>query len=473
MEKETLLSNEETERQLSYMSEVLRINGKGKRVFVQTFGCQQNEADSERLLGMAEKMGYEKTDDPNDASLILINTCAVREHAELKALSIAGGYKHCKERNPELIIGICGCMVSQEHRKKDIKSKYPYIDMLLGATLLHRFPEVLYKTLTERKRSFLIDNDAAVIAEGLPVSRDLSAKSAYVSVMYGCNNFCTYCIVPYVRGRERSREPEAVLDEIRELLKSGVKEMTLLGQNVNSYRPLSKEDYGFKELLSDICALDGEAIIHFMTSHPKDASRELIDVMAANPPKKGRIGIAGRFHLPLQSGSDRVLTAMNRHYGTEHYKSLVRYMREKIPDIAITTDIIVGFPGETEEEFCETLEMLREIRYDNIYSFIYSKRSGTPAAAMEDQIPDEVKSERFQRLIDLQTAISKEKNLEFTGKTVRALVEGVSKTDEKKLTARTVGNRLVHFEGDASLTGEYVNVLIERAEVHALYGRLV
>lgn len=473
MKKEVLLSAEETERQFSYMSEILKINGTGKKVFVKTFGCQQNEADSERLLGMAEKMGYEKTAAPEEASLILINTCAVREHAELKALSIAGGYKHCKEKNPDLIIGICGCMVSQEHRKSDIKNKYPYIDFLLGTTLIHRFPEILYKTLTEKKRNFLIDNDAVIIAEGLPVSRDTAAASAYVSVMYGCNNFCTYCIVPYVRGRERSREPEAVLDEIKSLLKNGVKEITLLGQNVNSYRPLSRENYGFKELLLDICALEGEAIIHFMTSHPKDASRELIDVMAENPPQKGRIGVSGRFHLPLQSGSDRVLKAMNRHYDTAHYKALVRYMRDKIPDIVITTDIIVGFPGETEEEFNETLEMLKEVRYDNIYSFIYSKRSGTPAAIMEDQIPDAVKGERFQRMIDLQTEISKEKNLEFRGKTVRALVEGKSKTDESKLTARTEGNRLVHFEGDESLTGEYVNIYIENAEPHALYGRLV
>ena len=473
MKKEVLLSKEETERQFSYMTKIRNINGGGKRVFVQTFGCQQNEADSEKLLGMAEKMGYVKTDVPEEASLILINTCAVREHAELKALSIAGGYKHCKEKNPELIIGICGCMVSQEHRKNDIKNKYPYIDFLLGTTLIHKFPETLCKILTEKKRLFLIDNEATVIAEGLPVSRDITASSAYVSVMYGCNNFCTYCIVPYVRGRERSREPEAVLDEIKELLKNGVKEITLLGQNVNSYRPLSRENYGFKELLSDICSLDGEAIIHFMTSHPKDASPALIDVMAECPPQKGKIGIAGRFHLPLQSGSDRVLSAMNRHYTAEQYRGLVRYMREKIPDIAITTDIIVGFPGETEEEFNETLEMLKEVRYDNIYSFIYSKRNGTPAAVMENQIPDDVKGARFQKMIALQTEISKEKNLEFKGKTVRALVEGKSKTDATRLTARTVSNRLVHFEGDESLTGEYVNLFIEHAEPHALYGRLL
>ena len=472
MKKSVILSKEESEKQFSYMQKVLTVTGGNKKVYIQTFGCQQNEADSEKLLGMAEKMGYVKTDSPEKADLILVNTCAVREHAELKALSITGGYKHCKEKNPELLIGICGCMVSQEHRLNDIKNKYPYIDFLLGSTLIHRLPEILYETLTSGKRSFVIDNSVSVISEDIPISRDPKNSSAYVSVMYGCNNFCTYCIVPYVRGRERSREPEAVLSEIKELISSGIKEITLLGQNVNSYSPSGRENYAFADLLSDICALDGEAVIHFMTSHPKDANTRLIDVMAANPPTKGKIGVSRRFHLPLQSGSDRVLSAMNRHYDRARYLSLIDYMREKIPGITITTDIIVGFPGETEEEFCETLDMLSKVRYDNIYSFIYSKRSGTPAAEMKDQIPDDVKGERFKRLIDLQTAISKEKNLEYKGKTVRALVEGRSKTDDTRLTARTENNRLIHFEGDDGLIGNYVELYIENAEPHALYGRL-
>ncbi len=472
MKKNVILSKEESEKQLSYMEKVLTITGGVKKVFIQTFGCQQNEADSEKLLGMAEKMGYSKTEGPENADLILVNTCAVREHAELKALSITGGYKHYKEKKPDLIIGICGCMVSQEHRVSDIKNKYPYVDLLLGSTLMHRLPEVLYNTLTNGKRSFLIDNSVSVISEDIPISRDEKSSSAYVSVMYGCNNFCTYCIVPYVRGRERSREPDAVLDEIRGLISSGIKEITLLGQNVNSYAPSGREGYCFADLLTDICSLDGEAVIHFMTSHPKDATTRLIDVMAANPPAKGRIGISRRFHLPLQSGSDRVLAAMNRHYDRARYLSLIDYMREKIPNITITTDIIVGFPGETEEEFLDTLDMLSRVRYDNIYSFIYSKRSGTPAAEMSEQIPDEVKGERFKRLIDLQTAISKEINLEYKGKTLRALVEGRSKTDLNKLTARTENNRLIHFEGGDELIGSYAELYIEDAEAHALYGRL-
>lgn len=472
MKDNVILPKAETDKEYEYMARVRTLSGAGKKVFIQTFGCQQNEADSERLLGMAEEMGYIEVSAPEEADLIIVNTCAVREHAELKALSITGGYKHCKEKNPGLIIGICGCMVSQEHRLSDIKNRYPYIDFLLGTTLMHRFPEILYKTISEKKREFWIDNDVSVIEEGLPVKRSGASSEAMVSVMYGCNNFCTYCIVPYVRGRERSREPEAVIEEVRSLISSGIKEITLLGQNVNSYRPKGREGYGFADLLEDICSIEGEAVIHFMTSHPKDATHRLIDVMAANPPAAGKVGISRRFHLPLQSGSDRVLKSMNRRYTSEHYLSLVRYMREKIPGIAVTTDIIVGFPGETEEDFSDTLKMLEKVRYDNIYSFIYSKRKGTPASEMSGQIPDDVKSERFARLIELQTRISKDKNLDYVGKRVRALVEGRSKTDKDKFTARTETNRLVHFYGNDTLTGRYVTLQIESAEAHSLYGRL-
>lgn len=471
MKNSVILSRQETDKQFEYMERVREVVGGGK-VFIQTFGCQQNVSDSERLLGMAEKMGFKKTTVPEEADLILVNTCAVREHAELKALSITGGYKHCKEKKPSLIIGICGCMVSQEHRLEDIKKRYPYIDFLLGTTLMHRFPEILYGVIADKERRFWIDNDISVISEGLPVSREPGASEAMVSIMYGCDNFCTYCIVPYVRGRERSREPEAVIEEVRSLISSGVKEITLLGQNVNSYRPVGREGYGFAGLLGDICSLEGEAVIHFMTSHPKDATHELIDVMAANPPGNGRVGISRRFHLPLQSGSDRILKLMNRRYTAAHYLSLVDYMRKRIPGIAITTDIIVGFPGETEEDFSATLDMLSRVGYDNIYSFIYSKRVGTPAAEMKDQIPEDVKKERFSRLIQLQSRISKDKNQIYVGKRVRALVEGRSKTDKDKFTARTETNRLVHFDGEDGLTGKYVTLYIEGAESHMLYGRL-
>ncbi len=473
MKKQVLLTQDELNIQYGFMSKVRALTDKEKKVYIQTFGCQQNEADSEKLLGMALEMGYIKTEDKSEADLILVNTCAVREHAELRALSITGEYKHCKEKNPDLIIGICGCMVSQEHRLNDIKRKYPYVDFLLGTTLIHRLPETLYEVISTDKRVFRIDNDACVIAESLPICREKGKKSAWVSVMYGCNNFCTYCIVPYVRGRERSREPEAVLAEVQGLINDGVKFITLLGQNVNSYSPLSRENYGFADLLTDICALEGEAVISFMTSHPKDATERLIDVIAENPPKRDKVGIARRFHLPLQSGSDRILKAMNRHYDMARYMSLIDYMKKKIPDIAITSDIIVGFPTETEEEFLQTLDVLKKVRYDNVYSFIYSRRNGTPAAEMKDQIPDDIKGERLRRLLDVQTVIGKEKYLDSKDTVVRALVEGVSKTDGSKLTARTETNRLVHFEGDPSLIGEYALIYIEKAEAHELFGRLI
>ena len=454
------------------MSLVRAFTDKPRYVYIKTFGCQQNEADSERLCGMAEEMGYQRTFDPAVADMILVNTCAVREHAELKALSITGGYKKYKEKKPDMILGVCGCMVAQEHRKDDIKNKYPYIDILLGATLIHRFPEIVYTTLCNGGRNFWIDNELSVIAEELPVKREAGAAAAWVSVMYGCNNFCTYCIVPYVRGRERSRDPQKILSEIRALISDGVREITLLGQNVNSYGKDLDRNYDFSDLLRDICAIPGECVIHFMTSHPKDAGHKLIDVMAENPAQKGKVGIACRLHLPLQAGNDRVLKAMNRHYDFDKYMSLITYAKEKMPDIALTTDIIVGFPGETEEEFLDTLNALKEVEYDNIFSFIYSKRKGTPAAEMADQVPDSVKQNRMKRLLDLQNEISRTKNAKYVGKTVRALVEGISKTDSSRLTGRTEQNKIVHFEGPTSLTGSYVSIEVTSAEAHALYGNI-
>ncbi len=356
MASKALVPNEEILKQKKYMSLVRELTDKQRYVYIKTFGCQQNEADSERLYGMAEEMGYQKTDDPSIADMILVNTCAVREHAELKALSITGGFKKYKEAKPDMILGICGCMVAQEHRKNDVKTKYPYIDLLLGATLIHRFPEILYLTLKNGGRNFWIDNELSVIAEELPVKREKGAAAAWVSVMYGCNNFCTYCIVPYVRGRERSREPQIILNEVKELISDGVREITLLGQNVNSYGKDLEGDYDFSDLLADICALEGECVIHFMTSHPKDAGTKLIDTMAEHPAQNGKVGIACRLHLPLQAGNDRVLKVMNRHYDFEKYMSLISYAKAKMPNIALTTDIIVGFPGETNEEFEDTLK---------------------------------------------------------------------------------------------------------------------
>ncbi len=469
--KEIIISPEKIKEQYEYMDKVKALLDERMQethyAYIETFGCQQNEADSERIMGMLSRMGYIPIYDASLADIIIVNTCAVREHAELRALSITGQFKHLKEKKKSLIIGVCGCMVSQEHRKDDIKNKYPYINFLFGTSMNWRFPEILYNCMIKQKRQYYLDcGDIGNIAEGLPVKRESSFK-AWVSIMYGCNNFCTYCVVPYVRGRERSRDKNEILSEIKSLADSGCLEITLLGQNVNSYGKDFDVPYDFADLLSDICKIDGDFIVRFMTSHPKDASHKLIDTIADNPK------IAKAFHLPLQSGSNRILSEMNRHYDTKAYLELVDYMREKMPDIAITTDIIVGFPGETEGDFEGTLEMLRKVGYDNIYSFIYSKRKGTKAAVMPNQIPEEVKKERFARMLETQNAISNGKNNVYLGSVQKVLVEGRSKTDQSKLTGRNEKNRLVHFSGDDSLVGNWANVKITEAETFSLSGELV
>ena len=436
--------------------------GEKKKAAVVTFGCQQNEADSEKLRGMAAAMGYEITDDVKLADLIVVNTCAVREHAEQKALSIIGQYKHLKAATPGLLIGVCGCMVAQQHRVDLLKNSYPYVSFSFEPSSLDRFPEILYGVIEKQKRAFSIGENAREISEGVPVLRDGSAK-AWVSIMYGCNNFCSYCIVPYVRDRERSREYKYVIEEVRELVNSGVKEITLLGQNVNSY----KGGCSFAQLLEKLSEIEGDYVLRFMTSHPKDVSDELIEVMAKSK------HIAKQFHLPLQSGSDAVLKVMNRHYDSAHYLDNVRKLRAAMPDITLTTDIIVGFPGETEEDFEATLEVLRTVRYDMIFSFIYSPRNGTPAAKMENQISDDVKSSRMKRLLDLQNSISYEKNLETVGKTLRVLCEGPSKNDPDMFTGRAESNKLVHFRADESYIGKFVNIKITRAEPFNLHGEIV
>ncbi len=463
------ISKEEVDIQHEYISRVRELSldaPRALRAVVRTFGCQQNEADSEKLAGMAEAMGYEIVDDEAEADLIVVNTCAIREHAELKVLSITGQFKHLKAANPALIIAICGCMVSQEHRLDDIKNRYPYVNFLFGTGELYRFPELLYKAIVTNERFFVVEETEGTLAEGLPVKR-VSNFKAWLSIMYGCNNYCTYCVVPYVRGRERSRRREDVLNEAKQLIDGGYKEITLLGQNVNSYGKDLGYDYDFADLLNDICAIDGEFIVRFMTSHPKDASHKLIDTIAANPK------IARQFHLPLQSGSNGILKAMNRKYTREAYLELIEYMREKIPDISLTTDIIVGFPGETEADFTDTLDILSKVRYDNIYSFIYSPRRGTPAASMKSQIPKEIQSERFSRLLELQHKISNEENQKLVSTSQRVLVEGISKNDPGMYTGRCESGRLVHFASDTDLTGKIVNIHIERAETFNVFGKVI
>ncbi len=470
IKKNRRVSDEEMARQREYTAQIRAINdrrlekdGTRPHAFVLTLGCQQNEADSEKLAGMATAMGYEMTDRPDGASLIMVNTCAIREHAEKRALSLVGQYKHLKAKNPELIIVICGCMVVQEHRVEEIKHRYPYVDILLGTSSIHRFPQLMFEKLSRRKRIFHPDEGDYLVAEEIPILRQ-SDYRAWVSVMYGCNNFCSYCIVPYVRGRERSRDKDEILREVRELVARGYKDITLLGQNVNSYGKDSGAEYDFADLLRELDGIEGEYLLHFMTSHPKDATKKLIDVMASAR------HVARHFHLPMQSGSDRVLKAMNRRYDFKKYIGIVDYIREKMPDAVITSDIIVGFPGETEEEFTDTLNALERARFDMIYSFIYSPRKGTPAAEMDCQIDAAVKGERFERLLAVQNEISRASNQPLVDMTVRVLCDGVSKNNAEVFSGRTEGGKIVFFDGNEKDTGKFINVRIERAEPFALYG---
>lgn len=428
---------------------------------VLTFGCQQNEADSEKMRGVLADLGYEITSDPEQSQVLLFNTCAVRDHAEKKVLSVIGQYKHLKLKRPSLIIGVCGCMTAQEERREKLKRSYPYVDFATGPAAADKLPSLIASRIRGEKRNFKYLEENTV-TEHVPVKRSENFR-AYVNIMHGCNNFCTYCIVPYVRGRERSRLREDIISECKDLIASGVKEITLLGQNVNSYGRGLYDDYAFPNLLRDVCSLDGDFTVRFMTSHPKDATEELFKVMSECDKA------AKHFHLPLQAGSNRILKAMNRRYTFENYLEKIEKMRALMPNITITSDIIVAFPGETEEDFELTLEALKKVRYDMLYSFIYSPRKGTPAAEMEDQIPKEVSSERFARLLDLQNAIAKEKNDEYVGKTVRVLCEGESKTDPDMFAGRSDGYKTVFFPEKRN-AGEYVNIVIERADAYALYG---
>ena len=438
------------------------LGGERKYVFIHTFGCQQNEADSEKLLGMAESMGYTHTDDAERADLILINTCAIREHAELKALSMLGRFKAIKKRKPSLIIGICGCMAAEPHRAELLKKDFHYVTFTVEPNMLHKVPSLILKYISDGRRTFLLGEDVGDIVEGIPTTRRMGHR-AYVSIMYGCNNFCSYCIVPYVRGRERSRNSSDIIEECRALVRGGIKEITLLGQNVNSYR----SDKTFAQLLCAIAEIEGDFIIRFMTSHPKDASDELIDVMAAHSPK-----IAPYFHLPLQAGSDSVLRAMNRTYTSQRYLELVRKLRTALPDIALSTDVIIGFPGESDDDFDRTLQILRDVHFDNVYAFLYSPREGTRAASMEDQVPREVKDARMARLLAIGDEISYERNARFVGSVCRVLTDSLEHSDERDVyTGRTPENKLVHFTSEREIAiGDFINVNIERAGAYDLFG---
>lgn len=440
----------------------------GKKYNIITFGCQMNEHDSETIAGMLQEKGCVETMSRDDSDITIINTCSVRENADKRFFGTLGQLKKLKEKNPEYVACVCGCMMQQQHIIDTIKSKYPWVDIIFGTHNIHRFPELLEKVYSEKKKIAETFEDSDQIVEGLPAKRLYKHKS-FVNIMYGCNNFCTYCIVPYTRGREKSRKPEDIVREITGLVADGVKEVTLLGQNVNSYRGAgeSGSECDFADLIYMINDIEGLERIRFMTSHPKDLSDKLIQAFVDCDK------LCNYIHLPVQAGSDRVLRRMNRKYTREKYLEVVERLRKAVPDIAISTDIIVGFPGETEEDFEETLSLVRSVKYDSAFTFLYSVRQGTPAAEFEDQIPEEVKHQRFDRLVDAVNADSAEKNAAYKGRIERVLVEGVSKKNENTLTGRTEGFKLVDFEGGRELIGQMVNVEITEGKTFSLTGKIV
>lgn len=452
-----------------YENKVREFNaGAGRKAYIRTYGCQQNVSDSEKIAALARNMGYDLCDSPEGASLVVFNTCAVRHSAEQKILGNVGLLHAMKEKNPSMITVLCGCMTQQEHMVEEIKKRYAFIDIVIGTSAIHELPGLIFSRLTGGKKIRTLYDESGEIVEGIGNVRN-EAFRAFVPIMYGCNNFCTYCIVPYVRGRERSRRAEDVVAEVKTLIASGCREVTLLGQNVNSYRE-PQTGAGFPQLLRDVAAVEGDFKIRFMTSHPKDASDELINVIASCDK------IAKHIHLPVQSGSDRILKAMNRKYTRADYLSLVKRARERIDGLCITSDVIVGFPGETEEDFADTLSLVDEVGYDSLFTFLYSIREGTPAASMPDQIPRDEKQRRFDALVDLQTRKGFERNQAMNGLEVTVLVDEVKGGAEgglKLLSSRTDGNKIVEFAGPAELYGKYARVRITEPMSWLLKGELI
>ena len=461
--KTTVISNTELQQQYDYCDRIAALWREREitpTAYVETYGCQQNEADSERIRGLLNQSGYAIVQEAEGADVVVMNTCAIREHAEQRVFGNLGALVHTKRRHPGQKIFLCGCMAGQEIVSQRIKNSYHHVDGVFSTHHLWQFAEILYKVLTTGKRQFFVADEPGSIAEGLPQVRDNKLK-AWVSIMYGCNNFCTYCIVPYVRGRERSRKPEDILAECKALIASGIREITLLGQNVNSYGKDLDCNVDFSDLLSMIAELDGDFLIRFMTSHPRDAGKKLFDTMAKYPK------IAKQLHLPFQSGSSRVLKAMNRHYDREKYLAAVEYAKSVMPELVLTSDVIVGFPGETEEEFEETISLIEKVRYDALFTFIFSPRHGTPAASMEDPTPKAEKNRRFDKLCAVQNRISEEIHQAYVGKALRCLVDG---RDGDQLTSRTEGGRLVRFEGEDSLIGTYQTITITGSTTWSLIG---
>ena len=465
MSNTRVVTAEELQKQRHYTEEVrlfYEARGTSPLACVRTYGCQQNVSDSEHIKGMLAEMGFGFTEDPDQADFILFNTCAVREHAEDRVFGNVGAMKTIKRRRPHVLIAVCGCMVQQPHVADKLRASYPFVGLVFGTHVLHRLPELMFNALTGDRRVSETPAEDGVIAEGVPVRRDGSFK-AWLPIMYGCNNFCTYCIVPYVRGRERSRDPEAVLEEARQLVAAGYKEITLLGQNVNSYGKGESHGVDFPELLRRINAIPGDFLIRFMTSHPKDAGHRLFDTIAECEK------VSRHFHLPFQSGSNRVLRAMNRGYTREQYLDLIAYARSVVPDIAFTSDVIVGFPGEQREDFEQTLDLIRQADFVSLFTFIFSPRKGTPAAAMEDPISAEEKRAWFAEMTALQEQIAARRMATMVGTTRRALLETAA---DGFLEARLPENIIVRVQGDASLIGQYAFVTITEAKSWILMGTI-
>ena len=445
----------------------LRARNGVPKALVRTYGCQQNVSDSEKIKGFLAEMGFSFTDSEEEADFILFNTCAVREHAEDRVFGNIGALKNLKRRHPSTLVAVCGCMMEEEKAAERVRSVFPFVGLVFGTHVIHRFPQLLLRALTEERRVFERgdDREDRVIAEGLPVSRDGKVR-AWLTVMYGCDNFCSYCIVPYVRGRERSREPQAILTEFRGLIEDGYRDVTLLGQNVNSYGKTLSQPLTFAALLRRLDETEGDYRIRFMTSHPKDLTKELIDAIAA-----GR-HICHHLHLPFQSGSDRILKAMNRGYTRGEYLALVRYAKEKIPDLSLTSDVIVGFPGESYEEFRETVELIREVEFTSLFTFVYSPRTGTRAAALPDPVPQEEKTKWLQELCAEQEKIAAARCARSVGTVQRVLTEGKS-PKKGLLTGRTEGNVIVDFPGGESLIGSFADVRITSARNWILGGEII
>ena len=449
-----------------YNSEKFRQTGKKPVAYTRTYGCQQNVSDGERINGLLEQMGYAFSDEVKGADIVLFNTCAIREGAEDRVFGNVGALKKEKKSNPDMLIVLCGCMTQQPHVAKRFRQSFPFVDILLGAGAMHRLPVLLSGAISSGERKFETLDPTFPAVENLPVRRDGTAR-AWLPIMYGCDNFCTYCVVPMVRGRERSRDFNEILREAEALVVAGYKEITLLGQNVNSYGKGLDEQINFAGLLRRLCKIPGEFRIRFMTSHPKDCTRELLDVIATEEK------LYHHLHLPVQSGSNNILKRMNRHYTAEHYKALVEYAKQIMPDITLTSDIIVGFPGETEEEFEETLALVREIGYQSLYTFIFSSREGTPAAKMDDPTTPAEKSRRFERLLALQNEISQKVYDSMVGRINLVLVDGFKNPDSTLLTGRNQSSMVVDLEGSPELIGKLINVKITKSAHWALIGEPV